>query len=174
LQSKASVAAMWWNEYQQSKAEILNIIPFSMRAQIEDIFTQFESVAWDASWNNTQQDKRKILLNQILTEIGKKVVILQDWQQLKSDEIDSVDMELTIIPNMCKIMTYYWIPSEKCSSDQLKTVPVWVAQETTWMSKLVKTLLIVLWVLVWWFVVVIIVFAVKSKLMKKEEETEEI
>ena len=174
LQSRASVAAMWWNEYQQAKAQILDIIPFSMKSQIEDMFTQFESVVWDMSWDNTQQDRRKEILNQILTAIWKKVVVLQDWNTLKSDEIDSVDMELNIIPSMCKIMTYYSIPSDKCSSDQLKDVPTDVSQETTWMSKLVKTLLIVLWVLVWWFVVVVIIFAVKSKLTKKEEEPEEI
>lgn len=174
LESRASVAAMWWNEYQQSKAEILDIIPFSMRAEIEDIFTQFESVTWDVSVDNTQQDKRKEILNQILTAISKKVVVLQDWTVLKSDEIDSVDMEITIIPSMCKIMTYYSIPSEKCSSDQLKDVPSGIVKEPTWMSKLVKTLLIILWVLVGWFVVVVIIFAVKSRLMKKEEETEEI
>jgi heme/copper-type cytochrome/quinol oxidase subunit 2 len=71
-------------------------------------------------------------------------------------------------------MTYYSIPSEKCSSDALKDIPTGVSQETTWMSKLVKTLLIVLWVLVWGFIIVVIVFAVKSRLTKKEEETEEI
>ena len=174
LESRSSVAAMWWNEYQQSKAEILNIIPFSMKSQVEDMFIQFESVVWDMSGDNTQQDKRKEILNQILTIIWKKVVVLQDWEVLKSDAIDSVDMELIIIPSMCKIMTYYSIPSEKCSSDILKDIPTWVSQETAWMSKLVKTLLIVLWVLVWWFVLVVIVFAVKSRLTKKEEETEEI
>lgn len=174
LESRASVAAMWWNEYQQSKAEILDIIPFSMRSQIEDMFTQFESVVGDMSWNNTQQDKRKDILNQILATIAEKVVILQDWEELKSDEIDSIDMETTIITNMCKIMDYYGIPSEKCSSDQLKPVPTWVIQETTWMSKLVKTLLIVLWVIVWLFIVVVVIFAVKSRLTKKEEEIEEI
>jgi hypothetical protein len=40
-------------------------------------------------------------------------------------------MEITIIPSMCKIMTYYSIPSEKCSSDALKDIPTGVSQETT-------------------------------------------
>gem|GEM_PF-3768143 len=31
---------------------------------------------------------------------------------------------------MCKIMNYYSIPSEKCSSDQLKPVPSGVSKST--------------------------------------------
>lgn len=173
LNDRASVAALWWTEYEQSKAEILNVVPFSMRWEIEDLFKQFESITWDINSLQTQQDKRKEVLNKILSVIGEKAVVLQDWLELKSDEIDSMDMELVIIPDMCKIMEYYSIPSEKCSSEEFKTVPTGVESEDVWMSKLVKTLLIVLWSLVWIFVIVVVVFAVKSKLINKEE-TEEI
>jgi len=176
LESRASVAAMWGNEYEQYKAEILSIIPFSMKPQIETMFFEFESVvsdmSWDSTWWATQQDNRRELLNQILSVIWKKVVVLQEWQKLKSDEIDSIDMEMIIIPSMCKIMEYYSIPSDKCVMQDIKKVPTGVPVEWKWMNSLVRTLLWILWVLIWWFIVVISVFAIKSRLTRQEEGEE--
>ncbi|MCF7834746.1 PKD domain-containing protein [Candidatus Gracilibacteria bacterium] len=174
LSDRASVAAMGGNEYEQSKAEILNIIPFSLRGEVEDLFKQFESITGDFSNSQTQQDNRKDVLNKILSVIGEKVVVIQDGVELKSDEIDSMDMELIIMPDMCKIMDYYAIASDKCSSEEFKNVPSGVEVENVGMSKLVKTLLIVLGSLIGIFIIVVVVFAVKSKLTSSEEETEEI
>lgn len=172
LQNRASVAAMWGTEYDQYKAEILDIIPFSMRGQIDSMFAQFESVVSDfASWA-TQQDERKTILNQILSTIGSKVVVLEDWQELAPDQIDSIDMEMFVIPSMCNIMAYYSIPSEKCSTQDFKEIPSGVPIESQWMNKVVRILLWALGVLVGWFVVVIAIFAIKSKLTKSDESEE--
>jgi hypothetical protein len=38
-------------------------------------------------------------------------------------------MEMIIVPSMCKIFEYYSIPSEKCSSEQLKIVDENVSKE---------------------------------------------
>jgi len=38
-------------------------------------------------------------------------------------QIDKIDMDEIVIPNICKIMTIYTIPSELCNTADLKAVP---------------------------------------------------
>jgi heme/copper-type cytochrome/quinol oxidase subunit 2 len=81
-------------------------------------------------------------------------------------------MDLIIMPNLCKIMAYYDIPSESCSSQDTKIIEdKWLEIETEWKSWL-KILLIILGAFVWVFGILVVVFAVKAKLNKKEEEEE--
>jgi putative effector of murein hydrolase LrgA (UPF0299 family) len=43
-------------------------------------------------------------------------------EEQKEDEITKDDMDLFIVPNLCKIMAYYNIPSESCISADTKIV----------------------------------------------------
>jgi len=45
-----------------------------------------------------------------------------DETEQGEDEIAKDDMDLIIMPNICKIMDYYNMPSEKCVSEDTKIV----------------------------------------------------
>jgi heme/copper-type cytochrome/quinol oxidase subunit 2 len=79
-------------------------------------------------------------------------------------------MDLIIMPNLCKIMAYYDIPSENCSSDDTKIIEnQWLETEKSWKWWL-KILFIILGSFIWVFAILVIIFAVKAKLNKEEEE----
>jgi hypothetical protein len=68
----------------------------------------------------SQNDQRESILNKILALISQKIT--KNPEEQKPDEITKDDMEMTILPNICKITVYHNIPSEKCASEEIKIV----------------------------------------------------
>lgn len=176
------VMLVGWNEYENAKAEILDLLPANLSNEVKSLFYEFENTKW---WEETQKDwsvktlsiadKRKNIINEILDIVKAKTVTPWAWISVREDEVDINDLDSIIVPDLCKIMNYYTIPSDKCQSTDLKAIPETVVTQTvtkTWMSWL-KILLIVALSLIWIAWVVVAVFAIKAKLNKNEEEEEE-
>ncbi len=179
LADDSVVAAQWGNIYEQSKTEILNILPYNLASDVKTKFADFETIVagtvaedWnlEATQNSSEQDKRKMILQDIVNMIASHVAPID--KEVWENQIQADDMDLVVMPNICKIMDFYSIASKTCVSDTLQVVPqvenVDTSAVQTWVKKRVKTLFVVLWIVVVGFVVVVVLFALKAK--KNEEE----
>jgi len=171
LSNRSTAAAEWLGEYGIAKQDILSILPTNLAIDIDDLFKEFETVLWDASLDISQQDKRKEVLQKIVNVIGNNVA--PEWQVPTNTQIEKTDMDEIVIPNICKIMSIYTIPSSLCSTSDIKAVPENVAVEqwetsTNWL----KIVFIVLGIVVVWFIGLVVVFAVKAKMKQEQEEQE--
>lgn len=170
LSDETTVSANWGTEYDIARAEILWILPTNLKVDVEKLFTEFENAKWDEELWLSENDQRKSILNKILALISQKIT--EDLENQKPDEITKDDMDLIIIPNFCKIMDYYDIPSERCSSEETKIVEDEWVQAETWTKSWLKIIFVILWVVVWLFVLLIVIFAVRARINKSEEEEE--
>lgn len=172
LTDKSVCAADWCNQYQQAKAEIIGILPPNLAVDVEWLFKEFESVVSDTTKTDaSQQDKRKQVLNDIIALIKKNLAV--EGQTVQSNQLDPVDMKTTIMPNICKILSFYGIISDACPSDTIKVVAnadTIKAVNAPWWSSWWKIVLIILWILVGIFIILVIVFAIRAKRNQQEEE----
>lgn len=164
LTDKSVAAAMGANKYFQSKAEILSLLPANLAVDVEWLFKQFESIASDEI---SQQDQRKEILQNIINIIKKNIA--PEWTNIQNNQIDALDMETIIMPNMCKILDFYSIVSDLCSDGSTKVVLDDVKVDNASGSNRWKIILIVLWTIIWIFVVLVIIFAVRAKANQQTE-----
>ncbi|MCX6823805.1 MAG: PKD domain-containing protein [candidate division SR1 bacterium] len=174
LTDKAVSAAGGGNIYQQSKAEILSILPSNLAVDVEGLFKEFESVISDTTQaNSSQQDKRKAVLQEIINLISKNLALA--GATVQTNQIDPLDMQTTIMPNMCKILAFYTIVSDACPNDNVKIVAnadAIKAANATGGSTWWKIILIVLGIVVGVFIILVIVFAVRARMNQNEENGE--
>ena len=107
----------------------------------------------------SQQSKRKEALQKIVNTM-KRI-----------DQIDKIDMDTIIIPNICIITQFYSIPSGLCSNGDTQLVPdnlpVELGKKS---SSLLSIVLIVLGILVAVFVILVVIFAVRARMAQAREE----
>ena len=169
LSDSTTISAVGWSDYDVAKAEILAILPANLKVNVEQLFFDFENAKWDSELWISENDAKKEILNEIIKIIQSK--ISDDPNTQEADQILREDMTDIIMPNMCKILNYYSIPSEKCSSDNTKiTNPNDIKAEWTTKKSALKTVLIVIWSIIWVLVLVVVWFAIKAKLQKWWEE----
>lgn len=172
LTDKAVSAAVGGNVYQQSKAEILSILPSNLAVDVAWLFKEFESVVSDtAQADASQQDKRKQVLQEIINLISKNIAPVGQTPQ--ANQIESLDMTNIIMPNMCNILAFYSIISETCPNDNVKIVAnadtIKSANTPSSSPSWLKILLIVIGSIVGIFVILVIIFAVRAKMNQQEE-----
>jgi len=73
---------------------------------------ELENVQVDVEQQLSQNDQRELVLNKILSNIAQKISKTPGEQ--KPDEINKDDMDMIVMPNICKITNYYNIISDKC------------------------------------------------------------
>lgn len=164
LSNADTVAALWGNEYEQAKTEILSILPDELAKSVEIKFLSFENMS-----DKYDNDEKKEQLNEILNFIIEKST---------EYEIDPNDINY-IVKHFCKILNFYSIVSNKCSTLSQDVQPVqqdesWTVQEETESTWLPTWLKILLGIVIGAIVIVggvIVFFAVKAKM--KDETTEE-
>ena len=177
LTDSTTISAAGWNEYEYAKYEILAILPTNLQTEVEQLFFNFENAKWDKEKQIDEKEVKKWILNQIITLVSSKIA--QDpWNQWP-DEISKSDMEDIIMPNMCVILNYYDIPSEKCISDNTKMVDnSQKIKKETWDNIVnnekaksgLKIVLIIIWSIIWLLALMVLVFAIKAKLHKDNDE----
>lgn len=113
--------------YLQAKADILDALPVNLRVDVDALFSDFETAVSSAS--TSQQDQRKEILQSILTLIQKNANVA--GQPVKENQIDTVDIESVIVPNLCRIMNFYSIASVTCPNVDIKIVDTPVAAANT-------------------------------------------
>lgn len=166
-----TVVAVWMNEYEKNKLEILAILPTSMKPEIEDLFNWFED-------NITLYD-----LEQKYNELQNIWnTILKKWKQIWwIDDNDAVVVQWYF----CGIFEYYGVSSynSACSTDvnqptigtNYSESKSWrsIITEKNWMPWRLKIILIILvWglLVMWW---VIVFFSIKARLNSSSDEDEE-
>ena len=94
-----------------------------MASDVQSLFRDFEQAVSDDDADDavSQQDKRKAILQEVVNTIAASVA--PAGVEVGDDQIDSDDMEIIVMPNMCKIMNFYTISSSSCSSETLISVP---------------------------------------------------
>jgi len=173
LTDSTTISAVWWTQYDYAKYEILAILPTNLRVDIEKLFYDFENAKWDPEKWIWENDAKKAKLNEIITVIQSKIADSDETQQ--ADQITRSDMTDIIMPNMCKILEYYNIPSEKCVSEDTKFVDngdkidEWWSKTNT--KKWLKIVLITIWSIVWILAIMVLLFAIKAKFNNKNEES---
>ena len=149
-------------------------MPTNLAVDVEWLFKEFESVVSDTQTANaSQQDKRKQVLQDIITLITKNIA--PAGQTVQANQIDPLDMTTIIMPNMCKILSFYTIVSATCPNANVKIIANASAIKSanaTWWSTWRKIILIVLWIIVGIFVILVIVFAVRARMNQQEESLE--
>ena len=170
LSDKSVVAAEWGWVYLQAKADILSILPTNLSVDVSALFNDFESIVSDAT--NSQQDQRKTVLQSILTLIQKNANVA--GQPVKENQIDTVDVDAVIVPNICKIMNFYNIASSVCPNSDIKIIDTPVAAANASGTIRWKILLRIVGIGAGIFVLLIIVFAVRAKIKQANADEEEI
>jgi hypothetical protein len=101
----------------------LDALPVNLKVDVDALFSDFETAV--SSDSTSQQDQRKAILQSILTLIQKNANVA--GQPVKENQIDTLDIEGVIIPNLCKIMSFYGIASSTCPNADIKIVDTPVA-----------------------------------------------
>ena len=171
LQNKSSSAAMGGTVYDQAKAEILSILPGNLRSEIMLAFTDFENAG--GTEERTLQETQKDILQDIGVVIGRNVA--ENSNEIQTDQIDPVDMQSVVIPNICIITQFYNIPTETCvyDNEEIKNIPTTVTQEVgakTWLAWWIKIMLIVLSIFVIGFIGLVVLFAIKAKIKWSQDD----
>lgn len=153
LSDKSVKAALGGTEYDIAKTDILIFIPEDKKDEVKGIFYDLENA-------NNNQEKIKWYLQKIL-DIA--VELKKQWI------IDETDLNI-IKWDICKIMKYYGIPSDKCWN--------WVAKEDSsskwWiLSTILKVIWIIAWILVAVFLVLTVLFAIKAKKQQSAEQDQD-
>lgn len=97
----------WWTEYNIAKSELIWILPGKLRVTIYDLFDDFEVAESNFEKWTSKQDERWKILEKILVTIKSKTV--ENIENRKNDEITKTDFDEIIMPNICKIITYFEI-----------------------------------------------------------------
>lgn len=172
LSDKSVVAALQGNEYQKAKAEILSILPTNLSVDVGALFNEFETVISD-DINNSQQDKRKAKLQDIMDLIKKNTAVA--WQEVKTQQIDPLDVDTIILPNMCIIMKFYNIASALCPNNDIQVVDAQsIPSANAGGTTRRKILLRVVWIGAGIFVILIIAFAIRAKIRQANEEEDDM
>ena len=170
LANADTVSALWWNEYEKAKSEILSILPDELADSVTLKFVDFESVA-----DRIDNDEKKAKLNDILNFIVENA---------NKYDMDVNDIENVIVKNFCNILNFYEISSNKCgvvnetpTVQEENTISNTVNEDTTTPSKGLPTRLkIILWVVISAILIVggvIVFFAIKAKMKDENEEEDE-
>ena len=153
---------------------ILAILPGDLLTQTNELFNQFDAVNGDATTQTSQQEKRKEILQQIVTLISSHVA--DPDKAIADNQIEKNDMDTIVMPDICSIMEMYSIPSSFCSTSTLKAVPdgIVTQQGTTPVkvssTSVIKIIFIILGAFVGIFMILVIIFAIRAKMRQEKEE----
>lgn len=91
------------------------------------LFADFEDASGTAE--RSIQDIQKDILQQIGAIIGRSVAA--NSNDIQADQIDPIDMQSVVIPNICAITQFYNIPTETCTydNDDIRPVPTTVTDQ---------------------------------------------
>jgi hypothetical protein len=165
LSNAETVSAMGGNTYEQAREEILTALPDNFKTEVARMFAQFEISA-----DNLDTDGKKQQLTAILNYIS---------QNADAYEVPRSDIDGFFLPQICRILSYYDINSDKCGTEiSVSTTNVPLETVTSGSSSgggLPRWLQVVLWIIFGGIAIVggvIVFFAVKAKLKANAEEEE--
>jgi hypothetical protein len=94
-------------------------LPVNLSVDVDALFADFERAVSDTT-STSQQDKRKETLQKILDTIQKSAAAAD--QPVKENQVDPIDIDSIILPNICKIMNFYNLVSDLCPNENIKIV----------------------------------------------------
>lgn len=159
-------ATLWLSEYERLKREIVSYATPTIQSQVEYIFNQID----------TETDKTAIynLLSQILQLFGDEV-----W----TNTIESTDYDI-IRSYVCQIVSIKEVPNTKCDeTSNTGDNTIWSDNtitdttidgnkwERSFVSKLIRWMLVIIGIALFVFIVLVIVFAIKARLNKNNQSS---
>lgn len=165
-----TIVAVWMNEYEKNRLEILAILPTSLKSEIEWLFSAFE-----LNIGSYDPEQKASVLQNIQNTIITK------WQSMWW--LDDKDIAFVIQPSFCNILWYYDILrySSSCSTDTVTEARASVVNDDTasdstdqksWLPKRLRILLVCIGaglLIIWW---VIVFFSIKARINRSEEDEE--
>ena len=106
----AQIDSTWNKQYQEAKVEISSVLPVDISKEVDKKFAEFESI--DSLTSISGDEKRKILLQDIIEIIRPN--LSTEGEEIQENQIDILDMNDIIMPNICKIIAAYNMDSETC------------------------------------------------------------
>ncbi len=166
LANSDTIFAVWIDDYEKNKEEIITMVPASAKKEIKEMFQNFEN-------NRETLDKQGMAteLKKIREKIG------EIWKkEMDKDDVPVFDQAF------CNIFEYYELTSytETCGSNidrEVKKNKEKISSNSSSDKKWLPTWLIIVltvlfgWLLVMWWIIVF--FSLKSRLNKSEEDEEE-
>ena len=165
LGNEDTIVAVWLNEYEKNKEEILAFLPSDSKTIIKGMFTKFEEDRETLS-KKSMADELKNIYNEVM----------KLWE--KNEILDNDDKPV-IAQAFCNIFEYYDITSytKNCWANQASQIQKNMEKATaTTSKKWFPTWLIIMltvlfgWILIMWWVIVF--FSLKSRLNKSDEDEE--
>lgn len=156
LKDESLSAAMWWNQYDNARTWILNLmVDDEVRDSASVIFWDMEN-----SWWNPEKVKES--MQKIFDMIQKEV----EAGNLEEDD-KQVALKYT-----CDIFDYYGVPSVACNTEVATSVTdTWTQESGGVMWTILKVILWIIWILVVWFLILIVIFAIKAKRNQSKNQT---
>ncbi|MFA7718271.1 MAG: hypothetical protein WC875_06170, partial [Candidatus Absconditabacterales bacterium] len=152
------------------KAEILSLLPSNLAVDVNALFNDFENAVSQSS-TNSQQDNRKKILQDIIDTIDKNLA--QAGQTINENQVDPLDMDTIIMPDICKIVAFYNIVSTLCPNNDVKIVEETVVVSNPSKISWIKIILRIVGIAVGIFLILVIVFAIRARMNKGAEEDED-
>lgn len=102
MKGDSLIAASGGTPYDQAKAEIMLLAGDTLGAQLTPYFAAIES--GEVSTPDDIRTQLQTILNTLIATVDQE------------GGIDDTDVNLVLMPNICRIMEYYEITSETCQS----------------------------------------------------------
>jgi len=157
LSDKALRAAFGDNKYEQAKQEIIMLFPEAQQSIIQKIFNEIETSAL-----SPEEIKQKLSQIYRLANQNKDKGIFE-----------AADVNI-VLTDLCTILNYYNIPSEKCWTLPVNNIKkVEDGSSTPLWKVILKYILIAFGVIFSLFILLVIIFAIKAKRQQEEQQEEE-
>jgi hypothetical protein len=137
---------------------------------VDAAFNDFETAVSQSS-TNSQQDKRKAALQSVVDLITKNIATA--GQPVGDNQVDPLDMTNIIMPDICKIVSFYNLVSTLCPNNNVKIVTTTVTVANPSKISRWRIILRVVGIAAGIFVALVIVFAIRARMKKSAGEEDE-
>lgn len=166
LTSADVLLAQWASIYYQSKQTILQYTPSNLYSDVQNIFWMIEKIEEPAK----EPEIIKGHLQSILTKLLENAQWTRDDTNT-STIITQEEIDLIVVPSICKILSFYTISSSICPNDDWVVIDEELSLNEVASSGLVtilKWIWIIVLVLGWIFVTIVIFFAIRSRVKQDQ------
>ncbi len=171
-----AVAAMGGNAYDQAKATILSYASPAFKWGVIEQFTLIEQIGEPAK----SPDKVKEYLQNIIKIFTDNSVSDGEINSPGNEsKIPESDIQVSIMPEICRVLTFYEITSDQCRAVDEVTPPTssltsLASGSSSTLVTILKWAGIVVGVLAGIFLLIVGFFAIKAKMQQEEEEEGQI
>lgn len=108
VQTSAILQAEGASIYEQSKQKIFDLTPMRLQPDIKELFSRIDQLPEPAK-------EEEIVKQNLQTVLS---LLAEDAQSQQPDSITQESVDLNVVPEICRILEFYNIPSELCGDQE--------------------------------------------------------